>query len=67
MKKVLILAAVSETATGAGLLVSPVLVGQPLLGAELTGIAVAVARVAGIALIAPGVACRPGPALLVRS
>jgi hypothetical protein len=32
-----------------------------LLGEELTGIAIPVARVAGIALIAFGVACWPGP------
>jgi hypothetical protein len=35
-----------------------------LLGEELTGIAIPVARVAGIALIALGVACWPGPPLL---
>jgi hypothetical protein len=42
----------------------PSLVGQWLLGAELTGIAVTVARVAGIALIALGVACWPGTPLV---
>jgi len=57
MKRLLILAAVGETATGVALLVVPSLVGQLLLGAELTGIAMVVARVAGIALIALGVAC----------
>ena len=31
------------------------------MGEELTGIAITVARVAGIALIALGVACWPGP------
>lgn len=41
----------------------PSLVGQLLLGAQLAGIAVTVARVAGIALIALGVACWPGPPL----
>jgi hypothetical protein len=35
-----------------------------LLGEELTGIAIPVARVAGIALIALGVACWPGPPLV---
>ena len=55
--KVLILAAVGEIATGAALLVVPSLVGWLLLGEELTGVAVPVARVAGIALIALGVAC----------
>lgn len=63
MKKVLIFAATAEAATGLTLLLAPSLVGQLLLGAELTGIAIPVARVAGIALIALGVACWPGPRL----
>jgi len=63
MKRVLVLAAVAEAATGAALLIVPSLVGQLLLGAELTGIATIVARVAGIALIALGVACWPGTPL----
>jgi len=57
MKKVLVLAAVSEAATGLALLVLPSLVGRLLLGAELTGVSIPVARVAGIALVALGVAC----------
>jgi hypothetical protein len=61
MRRVLVLAAVGEAATGVALLLVPSLVGQLLLGAELTGIAVTVARVAGIALIGLGVACWPGP------
>ena len=61
MKRVLVLAAVSEAATGVALLIVPSLVGQLLFGAELTGIAMTVARVTGIALIALGVACWPGP------
>lgn len=61
MNRVLVLAAVGEAATGAALLLVPSLVGQLLLGAELTGIAATVARVAGIALIGLGVACWPGP------
>jgi hypothetical protein len=63
MKKVLALAAVSEAATGLALLVVPSVVGWLLLGEELTGIAIPVARVAGIALIALGLACWPGPPL----
>ena len=61
MKKVLILAAVAEVATGVALLIAPSLVGKLLLGEELAGVAVPVARVAGIALIALGLACWPGP------
>ena len=64
MKKLLSLTAVLELATGLALLILPSLVGRFLLGEELTGVAVAVARVLGIALIALGVACWPGPALL---
>jgi len=60
MTRVLILAAVSEAATGLALLIVPSLVGQLLFGVELTGIALTVARVTGIALIALGVACWPG-------
>jgi len=63
MKRVLIFAAVAEAATGLALLIVPSLVGQLLLGEELTGIALPVARVAGIALIALGVACRSNTAL----
>ena len=61
MKKAVALAAFAEAATGVALLVAPSLVGRLLLGEELTGIAIPVARVAGIALIALGVACWPGP------
>jgi hypothetical protein len=64
MKRVLILAAVSEVATGMALLVVPSLVGRLLLGGELTGVAIPVARVTGIALIALGLACWPGPPLV---
>jgi hypothetical protein len=45
------------------LLIAPSLVARLLLGEELSGIAIPVARVAGIALIALGVACWPGGAL----
>ena len=60
MKRVLIFAAVGEAGTGLALVIVPSLVGRLLLGEELTGIAIPVARVAGIALIALGVACWPG-------
>jgi hypothetical protein len=64
MKKVLILAAFGEAATGLALLIVPSLVGQLLLGEKLTGVAIPVARVAGIALVALGIACWPGPPLV---
>jgi len=61
MNKAIVFAAVSEAATGLALLVVPSIVGRLLLGQDLTGVAVPVARVTGIALIAFGVACWPGP------
>jgi hypothetical protein len=64
MKKVLILAAVGEALTGLALLAAPSLVGQLLLGEQLAGVAIPVARVTGIALIALGVSCWPGPPTL---
>ena len=64
MKKGLIFAAVAEAATGLALLIVPSLVGQLLLGEELNGVAIPVARVAGIALVALGIACWPGPPLV---
>src|SRR6476620_9980493 len=64
MKGALAFAAISEAATGLALLIAPSLVGQLLLGEQLAGVAIPVARVAGIALIALGIACWPGPPLL---
>ena len=63
MTRVLSFAAVGEAATGLVLLVAPSLVGRLLLGEELSGLAIPVARVAGIGLIALGIACWPGPPL----
>jgi hypothetical protein len=64
MKNLLIFAAVAEAATGLALLIVPSLAAQLLLGHVLVGIAIPVARVAGIALIALGIACWPGPPLV---
>ena len=61
MRWALVLAAVSEAATGVALLIVPEVVLQLLFGAEMTGVAVTIARVAGIALIGLGIACWPGP------
>ena len=60
MKNLLTLIALAEAATGVALMVVPSIAGQLLFGAELSGVAVVVARVAGIALIALGIACWPG-------
>ena len=64
MKNVLIFAAVAEAATGLALLFAPALVGQLLLGQEFSGVTVAVGRVTGIALVALGISCWPGPPLV---
>ncbi len=64
MKRALTFAAVGEASTGLALLIVPGLVGRLLLGEDLTGIAIPVARVAGIALIALAVACWPGTPLV---
>jgi len=61
---ILIVAATAEAATGVALLVVPSLVGRLLLGEPLAGLAIPMARVAGVALIALGVACFPGGQLL---
>ena len=64
MKKVLVFAAVVELITGLGLLIFPSPIGRLLLGVELAGVAIPVARVAGIALLGLAVACLPGWALV---
>ena len=64
------LAAAGEAATGLGLLLAPSLVGRLLLGEELTGVAIPVARVAGLALMGLAIACWPAsplPGMLVYS
>jgi hypothetical protein len=64
MNKVLMFAAAGEAITGLLLCVAPALVVRLLLGTELSGSGLPVARVAGIALVALSVACWPGPASL---
>jgi len=63
-KEVLVLAAVAEGTMGVALSLVPSLVGRLLLGEELTGFAVILARVAGIALTALCIACWPGSPLI---
>lgn len=60
MKNVLKLAAIGEAITGVALLIVPSLVCRLLFGAELTGVAIPLARVTGIALLGLGIACWPG-------
>jgi hypothetical protein len=62
MKPVLTVVALAEMATGVALLVLPELFGRLLFGVALDDLAVAIARAMGIALVALGFACWPGPA-----
>lgn len=64
MNRPLIFAAIAEAVTGVALLIAPSFVGQLLLGDAPTGVALVIAQLAGIALIALGVACWPGPPLV---
>ena len=58
-ERLLAFAAVGEAATGLALLLIPSLVSWVLLGTELTGVAIPIARVTGIALVGLGIACWP--------
>jgi hypothetical protein len=60
MNKPLAFAALAEAATGVALIVFPSLVSRLLLGAELSGVAIVVGRVAGMGLLSLGLACWPG-------
>ena len=55
---------VAPASTGLALVIVPSLVAPLLLGEELTGVAIPVARVAGIALTALSIACWPGTPLI---
>jgi len=61
MKNALILVAVGEALTGFALLFVPSFVSRLLFADELTGAGIVFGRITGIALIALGVACWPGP------
>jgi len=57
MRRLLTLTALIETPTGLALLAVPTVVVRLLLGAEVSGPSITLGRVAGIALLALGVAC----------
>ncbi len=57
MKRLFTATAAIEGATGAGLLLVPDLVVRLLLGADISGLAFPLARIAGAALLALGLAC----------
>jgi hypothetical protein len=60
MKTLLAIASLVEAATGLALLAYPPIVVQLLFGTEIAGAGVLASRVAGISLVALGVACWPG-------
>jgi hypothetical protein len=60
MNKLVTFAATLEAATGLALIVVPAVVVRWLLGEELSGVALAVGRVAGIGLFSLGLACWSG-------
>jgi hypothetical protein len=57
MKPLLRLTALIEAATGLGLVAAPAVVVRLLLGGELLGAGIPLGRVAGVALLALGIAC----------
>ena len=57
MNRLLKLAAIIEAATGLGLIAVPAIVVRLLLDAEMSGATIPLSRVAGVALLALGVAC----------
>jgi hypothetical protein len=60
-KKILAFAAVVEVGTGLALAIDPTMVVSLLLGAEVSGTGTLLGRCFGIALLALGLACWPGP------
>jgi len=60
MKTLLAVTAGIEAATGGAIVIAPATVVRLLFAAELTGAGVVVSRLAGISLIALGIACWPG-------
>src|SRR4030095_4190198 len=57
MDRLLKLTALIEAATGLGLIAVPAVIVRLLLGGELIGAGIPLGRVAGVALLALGVAC----------
>ena len=57
MNRLLKLTAILEAAAGLGFIVVPAMVVRLLLGAEISGASIPLGRVAGVALLALGVAC----------
>lgn len=64
MRKLLTVVAVAEALTGLIVIAVPQVAAQLLFGAGVVGAGVAMSRIVGILLVAIGVACWPGPALV---
>jgi hypothetical protein len=60
LKKILAFSSLVEIGTGVVLIIDPAIVVMLLLGADVAGVPIAVARCFGIALFALGLACWPG-------
>ena len=60
-RRILAVVGAGEAFTGLALVIFPALVIRLLFGAEISGVGTVMSRIAGIALIALGVACWPGP------
>ena len=63
IRRLLAVVGAGEAFTGLALVIYPSPVVRLLFGAEISGAGVVMSRIAGIALIALGVACWPGPSL----
>jgi len=61
LSKLLVFASVVEIGTGLAVIVVPNLVVTLLLGGEVSGVGIPVARCFGVALLALGLACWPSP------
>ena len=61
IRRLLAVVGAGEAFTGLALVIYPSLVVRLLFGAEISGAGTVMSRIAGIALIALGVACWPGP------
>lgn len=59
MMRLLLLAAAGEAAMGLALLVHPPVVVRLLFGADIVGAGIGMSRIAGLALLALGLACWP--------
>src|SRR5262245_66058930 len=58
-RRLLVLGAVGEAATGLVLMVAPAVCIRLLLGADVSGVGLALGRLGGFALLALGMACWP--------